>query len=95
MSAAGKYRVPYEIVAPANPAEGNGRLVLEPPHRQGGPGSRDLWLTRPFLFGRGFSHAQVGWGIANLQMVDPEAEDVLIGSEADFETSSTTSAVCD
>ena len=72
-SVAGDYRVPYQITAPAKPCRGNGRLVLEPPHFALPAPVRDWWLTPEFLFGRGFSHAQVGWGAFGYQILDPAA----------------------
>jgi hypothetical protein len=58
---AGDYSVPFEIVAPADPTQGNGILVLEPWHLMGGTIAREAYLTPEFLFDRGFSHAAVNW----------------------------------
>ena len=51
--ASAAYDVPFEIVAPADPARGNGVLVIEPYHVMGTAG-RDGDLTPGFLFGRRF-----------------------------------------
>lgn len=55
-----RYDAPFEIVAPKDPQQGNGRLLFEPYHFVGGAGSRDF-LTPQFLFDQGFSHAAVCW----------------------------------
>lgn len=81
----GRYRVPYEIVAPANPARGNGIVVVEPPHPAVGPGVRDIFLGQEFFFARGFSHAQVGWGSVGYEIVDPSATDAFIDAGTDFD----------
>ena len=52
---------PFEIVAPAEPGRGNGRLLIEPYHYTEGAGARNAFLTPDFLFERGFSHASVCW----------------------------------
>lgn len=57
---AGDYSVPFEIVAPADPTQGNGVLLMEVLHPLGKV-ARDGYLTPEFLFGRGFSYATVGW----------------------------------
>lgn len=54
------FNAPFEIVAPKDPMQGNGRLLFEPYHFVGGAGSRDF-LTPKFLFDQGFSHAAVCW----------------------------------
>ncbi|MBV7338795.1 hypothetical protein KFU94_63365 [Chloroflexi bacterium TSY] len=55
------FSAPFEIVAPANPHQGNGRLVIEPFHFIGGAGARDDFLGPELLFGSGFSHAAICW----------------------------------
>ncbi|MFN2284467.1 MAG: hypothetical protein ACK2UQ_08590, partial [Anaerolineae bacterium] len=57
--ASGEYDVPFEIIAPADPVQGNGITVMEP-FRFGSSGL-EAYLTPEFLFERGFSHAGVGW----------------------------------
>jgi len=68
----GAYRVPYRITAPAKPSRGNGTLVVEPPHFQI-PDVALAFLGPEFVFDRGFSHAQVGWGTFGYQILDPSA----------------------
>ena len=58
---AGDYSVPFEIVAPANPAQGNGIVILEPLHLMGGAIAREAYLTPEFLFTQGFSYAAIRW----------------------------------
>ncbi len=66
----GDYAVAFEIVAPSNPAKGNGILVLEPMHVMGATAGRDSYFTPKFLFDRGFSYAGIWWHPEN---VDPFA----------------------
>jgi hypothetical protein len=54
-------KAPFEIVVPADPSQGNGRLLVEPFHLIAGAGAREKFLTPAFLFGRGFSHAAICW----------------------------------
>jgi hypothetical protein len=68
----GSYRVPYRITAPAKPSRGNGTLVVEPPHFAV-PDVALAYLGPEFVFDRGFSHAQVGWGTFGYQILDPSA----------------------
>ena len=67
---AGDYAVGFEIVAPENPAQGNGVLVMEPMHIMGGTGGRDAYLTPEFLFGRGFSYAGIWWHPADVNPME-------------------------
>ena len=53
-TATGEYSVPFEIVAPADPTQGNGALLMETLHIMGGTAGRDAYFTPEFLFGRGF-----------------------------------------
>jgi Alpha/beta hydrolase domain len=69
-TARGDYIVPYEITAPANPAEGNLRLIVEPPH------FKDrlvvlLGIGQEFFFNRGFSHASVGFSTTEMRILNP------------------------
>lgn len=57
--ASGRFDVPYEICAPANPVDAGGACLFEPLHFTSGAIARDFILGRDFLFGRGFSHATV------------------------------------
>jgi hypothetical protein len=57
----GAFRVPYRITAPVDPDDGNGAVVVEPPHFATGLGTLELQLGRRFLLGRGFTHAGVGY----------------------------------
>jgi hypothetical protein len=67
----GAFRVPYELVSPADPALGNGTVLIEPPHFLLGPAGRDLVLTRALVFGEGFGYAAVGFGTNGLNILDP------------------------
>ena len=57
----GAFRVPYRITAPVDPDDGNGAVVVEPPHFATGLGTLEFQLGRRFLLGRGFTHAGVGY----------------------------------
>jgi Alpha/beta hydrolase domain len=57
----GAFRVPYRITAPVDSDEGNGAVVVEPPHFATGLGTLEFQLGRRFLLGRGFTHAGVGY----------------------------------
>jgi hypothetical protein len=59
--ASGDYDVPFELVAPADPALGNGIVIIEPFHIMGGAAGIKGYLTLEFLFGQGFSYAGIGW----------------------------------
>jgi Alpha/beta hydrolase domain len=83
----GNYRVPYRISAPANPRRANhGTVLVEPPHFATGTFLRESWLGRPFLFGRGFLHASVGYSTTSFgdgvsitnRILDPAAQGVFI-----------------
>jgi hypothetical protein len=80
----GSYRVPYRISAPANPGRANrGTVLVEPPHFALGTYLREGWLGRPFLFGRGFLHASVGYSTTTsgpfvYRILDPAAQGVFI-----------------
>jgi len=80
----GKYSVPYRISAPANLRSANRSTVLvEPPHYATGTYLREAWLGRPFLFGRGFLHASVGYSTTTsgpfvYRILDPAAQNVFI-----------------
>lgn len=74
----GAFRMPYEIVAPEDPALGDGTLLFEPPHFAFAPLGRDLVLTRGFLFGQGYSYAAVGYGNLGQTILDPTAPGLII-----------------
>jgi hypothetical protein len=57
----GPFRVPYRITAPGDPEDGNGAVVVEPPHFATGLGTLAFQLGRKFLLGRRFIHAGVGY----------------------------------
>jgi hypothetical protein len=59
--ASGAYDVPFEIIAPEDPDQGNGITIVEPFHPLGGAGGLKGYLTPEFLFQRGFSHAGIGY----------------------------------
>jgi hypothetical protein len=59
--ASGAYDVPFEIIAPADPGQGNGITIMEPFRPEGQAGGLKGYLTPAFLLGRGFSHAGIGW----------------------------------
>lgn len=85
----GAFRVPYEIVAPEDPRQGNGTVLVEPPHFAFGPIGRDqnlgtgflLEREEHFLFERGFSYAAVGFGTNGLNILDPTAGGLVLFGE--------------
>jgi hypothetical protein len=84
----GNYSVPYRISAPANRKPANrGTVLVEPPHFAQGTYLREGWLGRPFLFGRRFLHASVGYSTITsgpfvYRILDPAAKGVFIGGES-------------
>lgn len=74
----GDYRVPYELVAPANKRSGNGTVVFEAPHFAFGAAGRDVVLGEEILFNRRYSHATVGFSNQGLNMLDPAAADFVV-----------------
>jgi len=84
----GNCGVPYRISEPANPRHAIRRTVLvEPPHFALGTYLREGWLGRPFLFGRGFVHASVGYSTTTsgpfvYRILDPAAQGVIIDGES-------------
>jgi hypothetical protein len=81
----GDYRVPYEIVAPADPRRGNDTVIVEPSHFLAGTAARDLVLGPELLFGEGFTYAAVGWSFDGNSILDPSATDVFIDGGDGFE----------
>lgn len=77
----GAFDVPFEIVVPSDPNQGNGAMLFEPPHWLFGPLGRDLLLGRDFLFDSGFSYAAVGWSDDGLSVLDPAATPIIIAGE--------------
>jgi hypothetical protein len=59
--ASGDYSVPFEIIAPVDPSQGNGILIVEPFHTMGGTAGLKGYLTPELIFGQGFSYAGLGW----------------------------------
>lgn len=81
----GTFSVPYEITAPAEPAEGNRRILLDVPHFSNGPISRRAILGPEFLFGSGFSHASVGYSTIRKRILDPKPGFDIVIPDADPE----------
>jgi len=77
----GAFRVPFEIVVPADPDLGSGTVVFEPPHFTVGPGGRDLVLGQDLLFRQGDAWASVGFGTNGLNVLDPTAADAVIAGQ--------------
>ena len=67
----GAFRVPYRITAPANAAESNRTLVVEPSHFAIGLGALNRYLGSEFLLSRGFVHAGIGWSDVANRILDP------------------------
>ena len=77
-TAKGDFRVPFEIVAPAMPMQGNRTVIFEPPHFLFGTAGRDGVLGPELLFHRRFSHASVGFSNENFNLLDVLAQDAMI-----------------
>ncbi len=71
----GDFRMPFELVAPADPRRGNRTVLVEPPHDLLGPFCRDAVLGRRFVFDGGFAYAAVGFGNSGLNVLDSTASD--------------------
>lgn len=61
------FDAPFEIVAPAKAAQGNGRLLVEPYHFFLGAGARENYLTPALIFEQGFSHAAICWQVNEME----------------------------
>jgi hypothetical protein len=82
-TAKGDFVMPYQIHAPADPSEGNGIVLFEPPHFYYGPGfGRDGIIGRKLLFSNGFAHASVGFSELLLNILAPVPGLVIAGSAA-------------
>ena len=77
-TANGEFRVPFEIIAPADPDDGNGTVVFEPPHFLFGASAKDGVLGSGLLFERRFSYASVGFSYEGFNLLDPFATDAVI-----------------
>jgi len=62
----GDYAVEFEIVAPTDPAQGNGIVVVEAMHVMGGTAGRDAYFTPEFFYNRGFTYAGIWWHPADV-----------------------------
>jgi len=80
-TANGEFRVPYEIVAPADPQDANRTVVFEPPHFLFAANGRDSTLGPELLFNRRFSHATVGFSNNGSNLLDPGAGDAVIAGQ--------------
>jgi hypothetical protein len=70
-STLGAFRVPFEVVAPADPDLGENTLLFEPPHSGFSTVGRDRILGPDLIFGRGFRFASVGIGnVSELHILD-------------------------
>ena len=80
----GAFRVPYRITAPVDPGDGNGAVVVEPPHFATGLGILEFQLGRKFLLGRRFTHAGVGYSTTSFgpgldkRILDPSVPGIYI-----------------
>ncbi|HEX5766254.1 MAG TPA: alpha/beta hydrolase domain-containing protein, partial [Woeseiaceae bacterium] len=82
-STLGAFRVPFEVVAPADPDLGENTLLFEPPHSGFGTVGRNLVLGPDLIFGRGLRFASVGVGnLSDLHILDPSIPDLLLAGAA-------------
>lgn len=77
----GEFRVPFEIVAPDAPGQGNRTVLVEPPHWALAPLGRDLVIGRDLVFGSGFSYASVAFGSDGFNILDASVPDLVIAGE--------------
>jgi hypothetical protein len=70
-TAKGDFVMPYRIIAPAIPGQGNGAVLIEPPHFAFGAIGLDAFLGNDVVLGRGFSHASVGFSELLLNILAP------------------------
>lgn len=70
-TACGRFAVPYEITAPANPKVASGVCLFEPRHFSSGTVVLNS-LTRNFIFGGAISHATVRHRTFRLGGLDPD-----------------------
>jgi hypothetical protein len=85
----GAFRMPFEIVAPEDPTEGNGTVLVEPLHFAFGPIGRDRILGTGFLlerdvhflFSNGFAYAAVGFGDFGFNILDPTESGLMLAGE--------------
>jgi hypothetical protein len=78
----GAFRVPFEIVAPADPRRGNRTVLFEAPHFIYGTAGRDSTFGPDLLFQRRFSHASVGFSNEGFNLLDPFVADAIIAGES-------------
>jgi len=74
----GDYSVPFEVVAPADPADATGTVLFEAPQWAFAPFGRDLIIGRNTIFNRGISYAAVGFGVDGGNILDPTMPDLMI-----------------
>lgn len=80
-SSNGPYRVPYDIIAPADPAHASGRIIVEPAHQSFPLAARDSFLGNEFLGSRGDAHALIGWStLGKSILVVPRPPDVFLSA---------------
>ena len=70
-TAKGDFAMPYRIIAPADTSEGNGAVLIEPPHFIFGDIGLGGFLGEDVVLGRGFSHAMVGFSELLLNILAP------------------------
>ncbi|MDX1616539.1 MAG: alpha/beta hydrolase domain-containing protein [Candidatus Promineifilaceae bacterium] len=77
----GPFRVPYEIIAPADPGAGAATVLMEPPHWAIPPFGRDYVIGRNVIFTRGISYASVGFGTDGGNILNPFATDLIVAGD--------------
>ena len=70
-TAKGDFVMPYRLISPASPGDGNGAVLVEPPHFAFGSIGLDVFLGRDIVLGQGFSHASVGFSELVLNILAP------------------------
>jgi len=77
----GEFSVPFEVIAPADPEDDTGSVLLEVPQWSFAPFGRELVLGRELVFGRGISYASVGFGVDGGNILDPTFPNPVIAGQ--------------
>lgn len=81
-TAKGDFVMPYRLISPASPGDGNGAVLIEPSHFAFGAIGLDGFLGRDLVLGRGFSHATVGFSELLLNILAPIPGLMIAGERA-------------
>ncbi|MBS3824119.1 MAG: hypothetical protein KGY53_09480 [Wenzhouxiangellaceae bacterium] len=77
----GEFSVPFEVVAPTDPADDTGTVLFEVPQWSFAPFGRELILGRELIFARGINYASVGFGVDGGNILDPTLPNPVIAGQ--------------